>query len=456
MAESKLLAGVAAIDITPPLGTHLSGSGMGEHRPAQHIFDPLHARALVLEDRVTGKRAGMVYLDLTILSDDWSAPIREAASKRLGIAQEDLIVGATQTHSSPSLGNCMLDPDFPLSVPPEMEYLRGGEVKYYRQAVDGAIKALEQAATKLEPVDLATGRSERPDLAFNRRNEHTIDPEVRVVGLRRTDGSLLSLLLHYTAHPVNVFCRGWNDKVAYHAVSADWCGEWAAQMAADHPGCVPIVINGCCGNINPGPYNETWDRDQVRHGRELAKTAREIVRGLEYSTPTSNGTGVLDCRRRIVPMDYRQVPAERLAEVEAILSKNPEPIWKDPQAVEPEWFYAASTRSIAHCQARWPKFPYEVQAWRVGDVGLACLPGEPFSEGQLDLKRRSPARATVVSHMTQQYVGYLPTREAYPRFGHEANEKCTYWAKLAPGSMEKAVDAAVELLDDLFTSGRRS
>ena len=34
--------------------------------------------------------------------------------------------------------------------------------------------------------------------------------------------------------------------------------------------------------------------------------------------------------------------------------------------------------------------------------------------------------------------------------GHEANEDCTFWAKLAPGSLEKIVDEAVALLREVF------
>ena len=52
--------------------------------------------------------------------------------------------------------------------------------------------------------------------------------------------------------------------------------------------------------------------------------------------------------------------------------------------------------------------------------------------------------------MTSHYVGYLPTREAYERGGHEANEDITYWAKLAPGCLEEVVDRARVLVGDLF------
>jgi hypothetical protein len=48
------------------------------------------------------------------------------------------------------------------------------------------------------------------------------------------------------------------------------------------------------------------------------------------------------------------------------------------------------------------------------------------------------------------HVGYLPTRDAYARGGHEANKDDTYWAKPAPGSLEVVVESAKALIKDLF------
>ena len=50
MGESnQLSAGAAMVDITPPAGTHLAGSGAGDHRPAQSVIEPLYAKAIVFE-----------------------------------------------------------------------------------------------------------------------------------------------------------------------------------------------------------------------------------------------------------------------------------------------------------------------------------------------------------------------------------------------------------------------
>jgi hypothetical protein len=71
--------GVGQTDITPHAGTHLAGSGAGEHRPAQFVLEPLKARAVVFEQ--DGRRFGILALDVTIITGEWTARIRQAASR---------------------------------------------------------------------------------------------------------------------------------------------------------------------------------------------------------------------------------------------------------------------------------------------------------------------------------------------------------------------------------------
>ena len=118
-------------------------------------------------------------------------------------------------------------------------------------------------------------------------------------------------------------------------------------------------------------------------------------------------------------------------------------------SADPAWFRAASTRSIEFCRKRSPKFPYEIQAFRIGDAAFVGLPGEPFAEGQLAIKIASPFYPTYVAHCTTHYVGYVPTKEACTRGGHEANPDCTYRAKRGPDSLGRIVLNVTELLHEL-------
>jgi len=466
-----LHGGAAMLDITPNAGAHLGGSGMGEHRPAQSVLDPLYAKALVLES--DGRRICFLVMDVIIITEDYTARIRDAAAEQFGIEPDALMVHGTQTHSAPGLGSFMLDPDFPLDLPPEQEYLRGSESEYGELVTARAIEVIGRAVEALQPVQVGAASAVSDRFAFNRRGvmrdgsismpwpvgrgkqplgpidlrymEGPIDPEVGTFCVRNDEMQVVAMILHHSCHPVNVF----GTKSSYHAVSADWPGAWAARMQSVYgQDCVPLVLNGCCGNINPwDPFDPDFVPDHQGMGAGLAEISRKAVPAVEFEGPVE-----LDWRVRRIGLEYREVPKARRDEVEAILSESPEPKWRDddPGRVDPRWFQAASTKSIDYCRKRMPEFMYEVQVLRVGDVAFVGLPGEPFVEGQLQIKLRSPAASTYVAHMTAQYVGYLPTEPACSRGGHEANAQCTFWAKLAPGSLERAVDTAAELLGEVW------
>ena len=58
----RLTAGVAAVDITPPVGTPLGGYGARHGRPSTGVHDRLYAKALVLDNR--SERIAIVTCDL--------------------------------------------------------------------------------------------------------------------------------------------------------------------------------------------------------------------------------------------------------------------------------------------------------------------------------------------------------------------------------------------------------
>ena len=151
MATASLTAGVAQVEITPPPGTHLSGS-VGEYRPAEDVLDPLFARVLILDDGA--RRLCIIALDLCILTRPFTMLLRRAAAERYGIAPEAVMVHATQTHTAPGVGDFMLDEDFP---PVPFDWLRGSEAWYTTFVVAHVLDALAQAMAARQPVTLGAG-----------------------------------------------------------------------------------------------------------------------------------------------------------------------------------------------------------------------------------------------------------------------------------------------------------
>jgi len=456
-----LRAGAAQVDITPQAGVHLAGA-VGVHRPARLVLEPLYAKALVFESE--GRKLCFLALDITIITEDYTALIREQAAEQFGIEPDALMVHAVQNHSAPPIGHFMVDPDFE-GIPDEHEWIRGSERAYDDLAARRAVEAIGLANDALQPVQIGVGSGIEGRWAFNRRAvtrdgtvrmpgrswddprgptwiryiEGPIDPELGVLCLRDDSLSLVAMLVNYTCHPVHVFPRP--------LVSSDWPGAWAEELRRAHGDqCVPLVLNGACGNINPWPpFNPDYANDHRSMGRALAETTGKVVEVLEFTDQAALDWGV-----RHLPIPIRELTAEELAWAEGILGEHPQPVWADEErtAVDPDWMAAASMYSVHLMRERSPTLDYEVQVLRVGDTAFVGLPGEPFVELGLAVKMASPTYPTYIAHCTSHYVGYIPTPEALKRGGHEVNTR--YWAKLVPEAFDMIVAGATELLGELF------
>jgi hypothetical protein len=272
-----------------------------------------------------------------------------------------------------------------------------------------------------------------------------MDPELGVMCLRTDSLRMLAMLVHYTCHPVHGFPKP--------IVSADWPGALSDELRRAHGrDCVPLVLNGCCGNINPWPpFDPDYADDCALMGRTLAQTAGGIIDSLTFAEAQT-----LDWRVGHAALALREVAPKELTWARGVLAKSPTPVFTDEtrSSVDPEWMSAASIVSVELLRARGAAMDYEIQAFRVGDTAFVGLPGEPFVEGQLAIKLASPAYPTYVAHCTTQYVGYVPTEDALQRGGHEVNTR--YWAKFTPDALARIVQTSVSLLRELFApSGSR-
>ncbi len=454
-------AGAAQVDITPKESVQLAGA-VGTYRPAKLVGDPLYAKVLVLE--CNRRKLCFVALDLTIITKRYSTLIRQFAAEKFGFDPDAVMVHAIQTHSAPSLGHFMLDEDFK-GIPPEKEWILGGNESYYSFALEQIIKAIGTANDAMQPVRIASGSGIEGRMAFNRRAvmrdgsvsmpwrrwkepvgptdiryiEGPIDPELGVMCLRTDDLRIPSMMVNYTCHPVHVFPK--------LIVSADWPGALADELQKAHgKECIPIVLNGACGNINPWPpFDPDYVEDHWRMGRVLAEMAGKVLEALEFKEES-----VLDWKVRHLPIPIREVPPGELKEAQEILTENPQPLWTDEgqTQVDWKWMHAAEVLSVQLIRERERDFDYEIQVFRVGETAFVGLPGEPFVEGGLQIKLASPAYPTYIVHDVNQYVGYLPTKQTFERGGHEV--ATTYWSKLVPEALDMVVETAVELLNEVF------
>ena len=462
-STDRLLAGAAMVDITPDIGIQLAGD-IGRWRPTEEIREPLHAHCLVFAQ--ADQMFCLLVLDLCAISHQCTHEIRQRAAERFGIPANALMIHTTQNHAAPSLGHLIIW-DEPQLFPKDFPWLRGGDDAYIEPTIQNILTGMGEAIAKLAPVTVASGRGIDGRVAFNRRFvmrdgtamcnpppadprilycEGPADPEVGVTTFTNAAEQPVAVILHHTCHPAAGY--------PFRYTLGDWPGVWGT-LVSQHlgNGCVPLVVNGCCGNINapnflrPTPRWPDWDYTHTDMGTKLTETT---VSALNNMTPVSPPQ--MRYASRTFPIDMRPLQPDVWTSAKKLIAENPTPIWEDDEKTQAswEWIYAASILGLQARLQSDPFFDYEIQAVRIGNTVILGLIGEPFVEAQLKIKLESAAEFTFLAHMCNGYVGYIPTPAALQRGGYETEPAA--WSCLVPEALKMIQDHSLQLIEELFIS----
>jgi len=125
----------------------------------------------------------------------------------------------------------------------------------------------------------------------------------------------------------------------------------------------------------------------------------------------------------------------------------------------PDFWSHESKAYYQALEADWPdkirrESPVEVRVSviRIGDTVICTNPAELFSEYALAIREASPARVTIISQLTDGYIGYIPTPEAFRRGGYETWPANT--SKMVPEAGDEIVKATTGLLHEVFPKGK--
>ena len=451
-----LHVGVAETTINPRPGMQIDGN-IGAHRPVEFALGDLHARAIVFEQG--DRRFLLLSLELLAITSEWTAAIRDFAARKFGFERDAVAVHVVQCHSAPSMGQIMLSDRFVAAA--KYPWIRGSDPDYGPLAMARIEPMIGDAVANLRPVRLLVGTALESRVSFNRRiamrdgtsemglrdrarealyREGPSDPEVGVALFTDAELHTAAALLHHTCHPVH-----W---MPHRAVHADWPGAWADEVRRELlPATVPLVLNGCCGNVH---HADALNPQREDTPRSMARLLTEATRRALVEPCVRDDDPPLDGRTARFDIPFREFPRQVFADARWLIEEHPEPLWIDDAHTrfEWDWHFAASLVDLEHTLAAHDAFEYEIQALRIGDLAVLVLPGEPFVEAQLEIKQRSPALRTFVAHMSNHYVGYIPTPEAIRRGGYEARPSSS--SKLAPEALQMITDRSVALLEELY------
>jgi len=442
MPAAELTAGVAVIDITPPVGYRMSG--YFRERLNTGTSNPLHAKAIVL--RQGNESAALVFCDIIGLPLDVTSRARRQAAEKTGIPASNILIAATHTHTGPLYFGALRKHFHDLAMasygsdPCE-------KVDYPSELVAELVKVITQADAAAKPIRLEAGVAEQQGLSFNRRFHMKngtvrfnpgvlnpdivrpagpIDPEVGIVFFREVDsGKAAAALVNFALHL---------DTVGGSLYAADY-PFYLEQSLREVFGNELVLLfgTGACGDIN---HIDVTKKERLKTdyiGKTLAETVNAKAGCLKAVAEPA-----LAVRSEIV-----QAPLQRYGPQKVAWAR--ENIKKVGTSELPFLEQVEAYKILAVEMRRGETMPIEVQVFRLSrDVAVVGLPGEVFVDLGLAIKRASPFPTTLIIELCQDAPGYIPTKKAFAEGSYE-----TVNSRIAPGGGEMMAEAAVRLLKAL-------
>jgi len=455
---SKLVAGVARANVTPPVGMLMSGYA-SRKTPAEGIHDELHTIALYLTDGET--EAALITTDVIGINAEGTDRVREACNAATGIPKDNILVAFSHTHGGPQTDLRRKD---------SIDELKKA---YGTVLVHKMVGALSEAKHKDNTTQVRVGYG-RQDCSFamNRRERKPdgvvilgVNPDgptvpfTDVIRLDRLDtGDPMSLIFSYASHGTTMG----GENMLY---TADFPGPAKRFVDEQFPTAVSSFLAGCSGDINPYPRGEFKHVEQ--HGRQLGCAVTQAALDIEVEDMTEDVRIAVARDEFKFPLGEAPSLDEAKERLKAAQATAVEEIAKAKEAAgdepidEKKALNWVTERKLRGAEALVEALESgdadlgvaaETQALAIGDCAIVGMPGEIFVKIGMAAAEKSPfARTISISHANGA-VGYVPTADQIPLGGYEIEmaRASKYGIQIAPESDEVLINSALASLQKCY------
>jgi len=358
------------------------------------VYLDLYARALVLAGG--DRKLAIVTLDIGTVSYGYAGVLIKAVNEATGIAEENVLICPSQTHSAPGVDG------------------RGLTAESEIWLAETIAALTKTADDSLEPATLQVGRAPA-QIGYNRRRmengrivmkpnpDGAVVPWVDVLAAYNRQGKRIGVLFSHAAHPVIVH---WSSE----AIGPDFPGYAVNHLRhlLGEPEGIFLFAQGSCGNINGYPLQGGFAACSAA-GLSLAFSVTEALKGADD-----------------VPLG-----AIRSRDLTVSLPRRPD---------------ASGNQS---------HLPFPMRAVTIGeDVCILTVTGEMFAEYQLWVDEASPFKHTFVFNHVNGLSSYIATKADYdlgPNGGYEAYDGPTRGGgqPLDPSVEQIVKDGMLKLLTEL-------
>lgn len=417
-----LKAGAATVEITPREAHFLHGYPFVE-RISTGTHDPLLSSSIYL----TNGQEKVLFIsnDILYLNKKSVARIRESVHSKIGVAENNIMIATTHTHSGPVTVNLITSENDPVVPKVDKKLLKHIE----RGVVESACKAFENAV----PAEILFELADASGVGTNRHDPlGPKDMNVPVMVVRDTIGKYLACMLVCSMHPTVLH----EDSTLY---SSDFPYFIRKQLQRELLGdrCPVIYFTGAAGNQSPRHVTKA---NTFEEAKRLGKIVADSVASKLTGNKRYESDVVISSRQYLVDLPKREFPTVEWTEQHCQTVKEHFENLKKKSAglreirtAEVNWFGAEELLFLSKKnesgsleKAYKACMPAEIQVVKIGDWFFVTWPGEIFVEYALELKKRFD-KIALITYANGELQGYITTKEAVDKGYYEAGNSLFSW-----------------------------
>ncbi len=423
-SAGDLLVGASAVNVEADDSMVIGGSILPKYAEGQE--GELRAVAVVVE-KPGGATVAIVACDVLFVTRDIIDPALARIEEETGIPPEHVLVNATHTHHAPSTARVH-------GYDRDETFTRRMEEAIVRSVIEAHAQRDGPAALRFRMGEENTvgGNSRRiqEDGRISWIGPKTgpatgpFDPQLPVLLFAAPGSGAEAVIFNHSTHTMGTR----NGRVR----SPSFYGL-AAQELEDRIGATVCFLEGASGS--------THNIGNVPTGVAVERMKRAVLFAMEQAEeqPVERLRSIKRTFRfKVRPFD-EAVEDEKVASyVEGYAA---------PERVEP-FVEVFRTMRKELAPQRGEERTTPLQAMALGEnVAIVGIPAEYFTGLGIDIKERSPFEHTVIAELANDWIGYLPDREAHQLGGYQTWMGLHSYAEIGTG--ERVADEIVEMLREL-------
>ncbi len=450
---NNLEVGFSTVNVTPPLGHYISGYYIPRY--AKGILDELVVNTLVLE--CGEKKIAMISVPNCSVPKDISDIWAEKIEAVTGIPKSNIFLSCTHTHTGPLIRNKENDEAMTERVIAYRAFLSERIVNSVQLALDDLKSArmgyivgyAPERVAYIRRYKMKDGSTFTCPPIDDPNIDHAIgelDQRVNVLRFDQENGNTI-VLVNYGLHA---------DTINGELISGDFPYWMAKTLDKALDGVKTIFFNGAEGdvgstNVHPtgGDMNDTeisFDNEMKSPGmarfvgHALAGTVLQVFDKVCYVDVED-----IDITEKLI-----EIPSNMPKPEDMPLAKHYVQLHKEGRDDEIPYKAMQLTTAVAEATRMCllengpESFSLNLTGLKIGPVALVGIPGEPFTEIGVEIKKAEGWDLILPCCLTNGAMGYFPMMSAYNEGGYEAKT-----SRFKAGVAEIIIDSAKKLLDEM-------